>query len=203
MAFRKEALEAIGGFDPQFRVAGDDVDVCWRLQERGWTLGFSAGGGGLAPPPQTRCARYCRQQRGYGRAEALLERKWPERYNRGGHLAWAGRVYAGAAQARSAAAGGDLLRHLGQRPLPVGLRAAARACSRSLPLMPEWYLLIAALAAISAATAFVCDPLSSRPVLGVPVSFVLLAVAVARSGAQALRQLGAAYRSRASACRSG
>ena len=27
---------------PQFRRAGDDVDVCWRLQARGWTLGFSA-----------------------------------------------------------------------------------------------------------------------------------------------------------------
>ena len=40
MAFRKTCLEAIGGFDPQFRTAGDDVDVCWRLQERGWTLGF-------------------------------------------------------------------------------------------------------------------------------------------------------------------
>src|SRR5206468_2276343 len=41
MAFRRSCLEAIGGFDLQFRTAGDDVDVCWRLQERGWTLGFS------------------------------------------------------------------------------------------------------------------------------------------------------------------
>jgi len=41
MAVRKACLEAIGGFDPQYRVAGDDVDVCWRLQQRGWTLGFS------------------------------------------------------------------------------------------------------------------------------------------------------------------
>jgi O-antigen biosynthesis protein len=43
MAFRKDALVAIGGFDPQFRTAGDDVDICWRLQERGGTLGFSHG----------------------------------------------------------------------------------------------------------------------------------------------------------------
>src|SRR5205823_3988083 len=42
MAFRKARLEAIGGFDPQFRTAGGDVDVCWRLEERGFTLGFSA-----------------------------------------------------------------------------------------------------------------------------------------------------------------
>src|SRR5205823_11280236 len=40
MAFRKACLEAIGGFDAQFRTAGDDVDACWRLQERGSTLGF-------------------------------------------------------------------------------------------------------------------------------------------------------------------
>src|SRR3989454_311972 len=41
MAVRKACLEAVGGFDPQFRVAGDDVDLCWRLRERGETLGFS------------------------------------------------------------------------------------------------------------------------------------------------------------------
>ena len=44
MAFYKWALEEIGGFDPVFRKAGDDVDVCWRLQERGFKLGFSPAG---------------------------------------------------------------------------------------------------------------------------------------------------------------
>src|SRR5262249_53232455 len=43
MAFRKDCLRAIGGFDSLFRAARDDVDVCWRLQERGWKLGFSPG----------------------------------------------------------------------------------------------------------------------------------------------------------------
>src|SRR5204862_8289715 len=41
MAFWADRLRRIGGFDPQFRVAGDDVDICWRLQERGEKLGFS------------------------------------------------------------------------------------------------------------------------------------------------------------------
>ena len=36
---------------------------------------------------------YWRQQHGYGKAEALLEQKWPERYNAAGHLAWSGRLY--------------------------------------------------------------------------------------------------------------
>lgn len=31
-AFRREALLAVGGWDPFFRIAGDDVDVVWRLQ---------------------------------------------------------------------------------------------------------------------------------------------------------------------------
>jgi GT2 family glycosyltransferase len=43
MAFRREALEEIGGFDPQFRIAGDDVDLCWRLRDAGWMIAFSPG----------------------------------------------------------------------------------------------------------------------------------------------------------------
>ena len=41
MAFSEDALEEVGAFDPQFRIAGDDVNVCWKLQQRGWTLGFN------------------------------------------------------------------------------------------------------------------------------------------------------------------
>ncbi len=39
-------------------------------------------------------AGYLRQQRGYGAAEARLERKWPERYSTSGHIGWTGRIYA-------------------------------------------------------------------------------------------------------------
>ena len=38
VAFEKAALEAVGGFDPQFWTAGDDVDMCWQLLEQGRTL---------------------------------------------------------------------------------------------------------------------------------------------------------------------
>jgi GT2 family glycosyltransferase len=92
MAFRKSALEEIGGFDEQFRVAGDDVDVCWRLQEAGWTLGFSAGAV-VMHRRRDSVRRYLKQQYGYGKAEALLERKWPSRYNRAGSSRWSGRIY--------------------------------------------------------------------------------------------------------------
>ena len=43
MAFRREALEAINGFDPQFLKAGDDVDICWRLQHEGCLITFAPG----------------------------------------------------------------------------------------------------------------------------------------------------------------
>src|SRR5207244_3909825 len=94
MAFRRTALQAIGGFDEQFRRAGDDVDVCWRLLERGMTIGFSAAGV-VWHHRRASVGAYVRQQRGYGEAEALLERKWPEKYNALGHVAWAGRIYGG------------------------------------------------------------------------------------------------------------
>ncbi|OLE61571.1 MAG: glycosyl transferase, partial [Cyanobacteria bacterium 13_1_40CM_2_61_4] len=149
MAFWKKSLEAIGGFDPRFRIAGDDVDICWRLQQEGWTVGFSPGAV-VWHHRRNSFRAYLKQQFEYGKAEALLERKWPERYNRAGHLAWAGRVYGnGISKARGwrrwkiyyGTWGTGLFQSVYQRtPSMLG----------SLPLMPEWYLVIAALALISA-----------------------------------------------------
>jgi len=98
MAFRKDVLEEAGGFDERFRVAGDDVDICWRLQEDGHRIGFSAGAV-VMHRRRDSVRRYLRQQCGYGKAEALLERKWPSRYNRAGSSCWAGRIYEGPAAA--------------------------------------------------------------------------------------------------------
>src|SRR5207244_4011622 len=92
MAFRKSALEAIGGFDPQYRAAGDDVDLCWRLREAGRKIGFSPAAT-VWHHRRNSVRAYWKQQRGYGKAEVLLQRKWPEKYNGTGHLTWAGRVY--------------------------------------------------------------------------------------------------------------
>jgi O-antigen biosynthesis protein len=92
MAFRRADLLAIGGFDATFRVAGDDVDVCWRILENGWTLGYHAAAVVWHRRRNSICG-YLRQQRGYGKAEALLEAKWPDKYNALGHVSWGGRVY--------------------------------------------------------------------------------------------------------------
>src|SRR5205814_2267185 len=71
MAFRREALEAINGFDPQYRKPGDDVDLCWRLQQAGYWITFAPGACGRHPRRQNPRA-YLRQQAGHGEAEARL-----------------------------------------------------------------------------------------------------------------------------------
>jgi len=92
MAFYKWALESIGGFDPIYHKAGDDVDICWRLQQRGYRIGFSPGGFVWHYRRNTVSA-YLKQQAGYGDAEALLERRHPENFNRFGGSIWHGRIY--------------------------------------------------------------------------------------------------------------
>jgi hypothetical protein len=140
MAFRKIALKAVGGFDPQFHVAGDDVDVCWRLQKEGWTLGFSPAAL-VWHHRRNSVLTYWKQQSGYGKAEAMLERKWPEKYNAVGHSAWSGRIYTNG------------LTYLGWRVRRIyhgqwgtapyqSLYEPAPNLLESLPMMPEWYLIL-------------------------------------------------------------
>jgi GT2 family glycosyltransferase len=40
MAFWKDVLEAVGGFDPVYTSAGDDVDLCWKVLDGQWVIGF-------------------------------------------------------------------------------------------------------------------------------------------------------------------
>jgi len=92
MVFYKWALEQIGRFDPVFRKAGDDVDVCWRLQETGHKIGFSPAGF-VWHYRRSTVRAYFRQQAGYGEAEALLVHKHPEYFNALGGGVWRGRIY--------------------------------------------------------------------------------------------------------------
>ena len=92
MAFYKTVLEQIGGFDPVFRKAGDDVDVCWRLQQHGYQLGFSPAGF-VWHYRRSTVRAYLKQQNGYGEAEALLLRKHPQYFNSAGRSRWTGRIY--------------------------------------------------------------------------------------------------------------
>ncbi|HTL55116.1 MAG TPA: glycosyltransferase [Candidatus Limnocylindrales bacterium] len=147
MAFRKVALKSIGGFDPQFHVAGDDVDVCWRLQKDGWTLGFSPAA--LVWHHRRNSIRaYWKQQKGYGKAEAMLERKWPEKYNLAGHARWSGRVYTNGLTYMGWKTRRIYHGQWGTAPFQ-SLYEPAPGGIESLPMMPEWYLILVALAALS------------------------------------------------------
>jgi len=148
MAFRKAALQAIGGFDPQFRIAGDDVDVCWRLQKQGWTVGFNAGAA-VWHHRRNSVRAYLKQQLNYGKAEALLERKWPEKYNAAGHLTWRGRVY-GKGQTCLLGRLGRIYHGVwGSAPFQ-SLYQPVVGTLRSFLLVPEWYLIVAILGTLSA-----------------------------------------------------
>jgi GT2 family glycosyltransferase len=92
MAFTKKALEEIHGFEPVFAAAGDDVDLCWRLQNRGYAVGFSPAATVWHYRRNT-VKGYLRQQMGYGKAEALLYFKHPYRFNMLGQSRWLGRIY--------------------------------------------------------------------------------------------------------------
>jgi O-antigen biosynthesis protein len=176
MAFRRKVLEAVGGFDPQFRAAGDDVDICWRIQERGWTIGFSPAAL-VWHHRRDAILKYCKQQRGYGRAEALLEAKWPERYNSAGHHTFNGRIYG---------KGFGHILGLGSR-IYHGVWGSApfqSLCHRRpntllcLPSMPEWHLMVWFLALCS------LMGFSWRPLF---IALPLLLAAVSITALQCLR----------------
>jgi len=172
-SFRRDALLDVGGFDPQFRVAGDDVDICWRLQDRGWTIGFNAAA--MVWHHRRKDVRaFWRQQRDYGRAEAMLERKWPEKYNAAGHVSWAGRVYATGRRTfleRWRVYYGTWGTGFFQR-----LYSDRQPTLAHLPLMPEWFLVIAALAGLTGLGVM------WRPMLAL-LPFLVLAVAAVAADA--------------------
>src|SRR6266511_2893621 len=173
LAFRKGALQAIGGFDPRFRVAGDDVDVCWRLREEGSTLGFSPAAV-VWHHRRNSIRAYWKQQRGYGKAEALLEQKWPEKYNANGHVHWSGRVYTNSTVARILGGAGRIYHGTwGSAPFQPLYQAAPRV-AWSLPGLPDWYLLVGALAAFSALGLLWAPMLFLIPALGLAVSASLV-----------------------------
>src|SRR5436309_1007742 len=141
MAFRKSALEAVGGFDARFRTAGDDVDICWRLRDRGEVIGYSAAA--VVWHHRRRYLRtYWKQQVGYGKAEALLEKKWPSRYDSLGRLSWLGRIYGRGVAHDLSTLGGRVYQGVwGTAPFQSLYQSSYSRWSWAL--MPEWYVLVA------------------------------------------------------------
>lgn len=166
MAYRVDALGAIGGFDPRFRAAGDDVDMCWRLQDEGWTIGFSAAAM-VWHHRRNSLRAYWKQQIGYGKAEALLEEKWPHKYNSVGHLTWGGRLYGQGLTALLLGNRQRVYHGVWGSAYFQSLYQPAPGFLAALPLMPEWYLVVAILAGLAALGAVWAPMLFLLPVLAV------------------------------------
>ncbi len=92
MAFPRWAFESIGGFDPQYRKAGDDVDFCWRLQDRGHRIAFSPAAV-VWHHRRFTISDYLGQQEGYGEAESILRFNHSLYFGKGGSARWKGTVY--------------------------------------------------------------------------------------------------------------
>ncbi len=173
MAFRKAALRSIGGFDPQFWVAGDDVDLCWRLRDAGFKIGFNPGAM-VWHHRRRRVQTYWKQQLGYGRAEALLERKWPQKYNRVGQAAWHGRIYGNGRPALLGWAPSRIYQGIWGTALFQSVYEPAPNHLLSLARMPEWNLVIGALAALVAFGGLWRPLLAARPLLMLAVGVQLV-----------------------------
>jgi ABC-type multidrug transport system fused ATPase/permease subunit/GT2 family glycosyltransferase len=92
MAFWKGVLTEVGGCDPIYTAAGDDVDLCWRVRDRDWEIGFHPAAL-VWHHRRAGLKKYLKQQRGYGRAEALVEARHPDRFTPVGTARWRGRIY--------------------------------------------------------------------------------------------------------------
>jgi GT2 family glycosyltransferase len=149
MAFRKAALEAVGGFDTQFRVAGDDVDICWKLRQHGYSLGFSPAAF-VWHHRRNSLRAFWRQQINYGKAEGALERKWPEKYQLIGHHDWKGRIYGNGSNGANGLQRWRIYHGVwGSAPFQ-SLYESDPGRLQSLALRPEWWLIVSTLLVLSA-----------------------------------------------------
>jgi glycosyltransferase involved in cell wall biosynthesis len=92
MAFWKIVLTEVGGFDPVYTAAGDDVDLCWKVLDRNWKIGFHPAAV-VWHHRRSGLRAYLRQQRIYGLSEALVEARHPARFTAAGTARWRGRIY--------------------------------------------------------------------------------------------------------------
>ena len=92
MAIRRSAFAELEGFRPKYHAAGDDVDFCWRLLEKGHVIGFHAAAM-VWHYRRFSVRAFLKQQIGYGKAEALLTSRHSSRFGQLGGARWRGVVY--------------------------------------------------------------------------------------------------------------
>ena len=141
-AVRRDALLAIGGFNPIYLRAGDDVDVCWRLQAQGGKIGF-APSALVWHHHRPSVKAYWRQQKGYGEGEAWLIPHHPDKFV-GGRTVWHGRIYSALPFIRSLSKIRINAGVWGTAAFPSVYRPGVHPLSL-LPVSPSWVLASVAL----------------------------------------------------------
>ena len=147
MAFRRDVLVSVGGFDSAYRAAGDDVDICWRLQAHGHRIEFSPSAL-VWHRHRSSVKAYWRQQVGYGEAETWLMDAHPERFLDGQAL-WKGRIYSSLPFARAISRVRVNAGVWGTAMFP-GVYSAQVPSLASLPHLMPWQMLSLLLAFIGA-----------------------------------------------------
>jgi cellulose synthase/poly-beta-1,6-N-acetylglucosamine synthase-like glycosyltransferase len=136
MAIDKARLPTPAPFDEAFTTAGDDVDFSWSMQEHGLKLAYAPGATVIHRRRAT-IGAYLRQQIGYGRGEAILARKYPNRVRMGGRVygnpGWIARWFVVAPRVYYGAFGRGLFQSL--------YRGADFPWVLQLPLSISWVLL--------------------------------------------------------------
>ena len=77
-AVRHETFDAVGGCDEAFVACSDDVDLSWRIQHSGGSIAFREDAV-MHYRLRDHLREVVRQQHTYGRADALLRRKFRDR----------------------------------------------------------------------------------------------------------------------------
>ncbi|MBM3262392.1 MAG: glycosyltransferase family 2 protein [candidate division Zixibacteria bacterium] len=78
VAYRRQALTELGGFDTRFFYGNEDVDLAWRMMQRGRMV-FNEKMVILHPPVPRSFLKFVRHPETYG-VEILLYRNHPQRY---------------------------------------------------------------------------------------------------------------------------
>lgn len=169
MAFWKHLLERLGGFDPVFDAAADDLEFQQRVLDSGYELGYHPAA--LVWHHRRPGLRsYLRQQRHYGRSHATFEHRYPERFPAGYRLRNA--VH------RLRSDGGET----GATPFTVSYLTLPRQEGTRLELAHQWGLPPAGVLLLTAPLALARRKLAA-PALAASAYYALLfAVDIARAG---------------------
>lgn len=104
-AVRREAFEAVCGFCPDAR-AGEDADLCFRLQRAGWRI-EERPGARVEHRSRESVAAWLAQLVRHGSGAAWVERRWPGELSAAGLRRLSRRLARDAADGASALARGD------------------------------------------------------------------------------------------------